>query len=682
MLAHSQDFKEAFTRLGRDIKVRIGYFTSYANIKTQDNKLLLTENNLEIISKVTMLDPVDYLSEEDILYLKMNNLGELFRTYMKSFDLKTSHEFNIGDKLTLEIGTTVGNSVEYLDYGTYYVYEKTYDKTTSTYRYVVCDKVLFTMIPFNWNEICVSGGQVLENITCIDLINAITGYCGLNWLTGSLVNGSLNIYKDTLDGYSFTCRDILDMCTQINGVSIVVEEDALVYRSINNQPVDTLDTNILKDSILNLEDKYGPVNSLIFSRADGQDNIGVKDDTSIEQNGETQYLIKNNLIAEQDNRNTLLDNLFNVIKDLEFTVIDIDTIGIGYIEYLDMFTINTGDNTYNCLCLQDRLELDNGMNETFKSPVPKEKIEKYEANTISDSDASIMLHKLNGTMVLKTDSNNKLAQVRLDSSGDEGSLVAISADTIDFTSHSFNLDTDNITITSDHVVITKNGIQLYGSWATSWFSIQDRNNGYKFQANAKHLNFENQSHNCSLMINESNNVSTEYPSGWYDYDIDIYNSKGDHTYIQASSITTPYIRLASGRHALPSQNIKYLDATGNQYVVIDIDDYGQYGISIWASDKRLKHDIEDTKVKALDIINKIPHKEFKYNNNEELIKIGYVADDLQEIDNQLVFEVGEDKIKQPNEKYIIPLLTKAIQEQQEQIDQLRKELEEVKNGRN
>lgn len=102
-----------------------------------------------------------------------------------------------------------------------------------------------------------------------------------------------------------------------------------------------------------------------------------------------------------------------------------------------------------------------------------------------------------------------------------------------------------------------------------------------------------------------------------------------------------------------------------------------WGINAWASDKRLKNSIKDTKVNALNIIKKMKHRSFKYNGNDELVKIGYVADELQEIDEQMIFEVGENKLKQPKESYIIPILSKAIQEQQEYIEKLEKRIKNL-----
>lgn len=104
----------------------------------------------------------------------------------------------------------------------------------------------------------------------------------------------------------------------------------------------------------------------------------------------------------------------------------------------------------------------------------------------------------------------------------------------------------------------------------------------------------------------------------------------------------------------------------------------EYGITIWQSDKRLKENIEDSNYKALDTINKIKHRKFKYKNKDNIVDIGYVADELEEIDKNMIFEVGKEKIKQPKESYLIPVLSKAIQELSTKIDELEKEIIELK----
>lgn len=114
--------------------------------------------------------------------------------------------------------------------------------------------------------------------------------------------------------------------------------------------------------------------------------------------------------------------------------------------------------------------------------------------------------------------------------------------------------------------------------------------------------------------------------------------------------------------------------------VLKIDRNGLYATNIetWQSDKRLKENIRDCNYDALDLVKKIRHRQFKFKDKEKTIAIGYIADELEELDENLIFEVGKEKIKHPKQSYIIPILSKAIQEQQMQIEELKKEISELK----
>ncbi len=119
------------------------------------------------------------------------------------------------------------------------------------------------------------------------------------------------------------------------------------------------------------------------------------------------------------------------------------------------------------------------------------------------------------------------------------------------------------------------------------------------------------------------------------------------------------------------QDSPYLEVS----LLENVQGYSTYGINVWASDKRLKKNINGSNVNALNLIKKIQHREFKYKNSETLTKIGYVADELESIDPQMIFESGPDKLKQPKVSYIVPVLSKAIQEQQNIIENLVKKVE-------
>lgn len=105
-------------------------------------------------------------------------------------------------------------------------------------------------------------------------------------------------------------------------------------------------------------------------------------------------------------------------------------------------------------------------------------------------------------------------------------------------------------------------------------------------------------------------------------------------------------------------------------------DWGVYGINIWLSDKRFKRRIKDSTYNALDTINKIKHRQFIYRKDNKKMNIGYVADELQKIDENMIIEVGEQKIKQPDHTYMLPIISKAIQEEDIRVTELKNKINE------
>ena len=95
-----------------------------------------------------------------------------------------------------------------------------------------------------------------------------------------------------------------------------------------------------------------------------------------------------------------------------------------------------------------------------------------------------------------------------------------------------------------------------------------------------------------------------------------------------------------------------------------------------SSDMNLKKNIKDSKINALETIKKIQHKTFDWKANNKHEENGYIAQELEKINNNLVEKVnigGEEKYYL-NLKNIVALSTKAIQE-------LAEEVEELKNGK-
>ena len=100
------------------------------------------------------------------------------------------------------------------------------------------------------------------------------------------------------------------------------------------------------------------------------------------------------------------------------------------------------------------------------------------------------------------------------------------------------------------------------------------------------------------------------------------------------------------------------------------------------SDKRLKTWIDDTKINdALDRINKIKHREYYWKSDNKFTPIGYVAQELEEIDPRMVVHTKDDQYGF-NSTYIQALMSKAIQELSAKVDDLERRLANVEAQNN
>jgi hypothetical protein len=99
--------------------------------------------------------------------------------------------------------------------------------------------------------------------------------------------------------------------------------------------------------------------------------------------------------------------------------------------------------------------------------------------------------------------------------------------------------------------------------------------------------------------------------------------------------------------------------------------------TITPSDKRLKSNIKNSNYGLKEVLKLEPvsyTKKFSLDKAEkgEVKEIGFIAQDLQKVLPELVTENGTDKLLAVNYTSIIPILVKAIQEQQLEIEKLKK----------
>lgn len=101
-----------------------------------------------------------------------------------------------------------------------------------------------------------------------------------------------------------------------------------------------------------------------------------------------------------------------------------------------------------------------------------------------------------------------------------------------------------------------------------------------------------------------------------------------------------------------------------------------------SSDRRIKKNIKNSTTNALNIIKQIKHKQFEMKSDNKHYDIGYIAQEMEEIDPNFVLK--KEKTENSDERYyinelpIIATATKAIQEQNKLIEEMQKEIETLK----
>ena len=150
------------------------------------------------------------------------------------------------------------------------------------------------------------------------------------------------------------------------------------------------------------------------------------------------------------------------------------------------------------------------------------------------------------------------------------------------------------------------------------------------------------------------------PSGWTErhiflgssnFPVQPRNGKG---YVVVSNVTGGGFRnIRQIYHGHPDSSTDYLqyeDVTGSDY----------YCKTSWVSDAKLKANILDTDVCGIDAIRRFKHESFVFKKSGFKRSIGYIAQNLQEIDPQLVENLGGTLAINP--EVVIPYISKAVQE--------------------
>lgn len=403
------------------------YYPCYVQSENED--IFLLETKTETVNNRQYKYIILGLSSEDIVSLKRNTLGELFRTCMASYELETTKNLSVGTYLTLQL--SVVNYPETTYYGRFKIYSKTSNIKSKTYTYVLVDDMIKTNKVLKKDDMFnkENGGYV--NTSIKECISNILQACGLSisYLysqTGEnnykIANQNREISSSLFDNKDIygkiTCRTMLDYLLQLTGCSLGITSSSsycVAFLSHTERINKTMQygsytywyyakQNIPQKEILNVDAnniEWFEIQAIRIIPKDGNMyTVGydflrsgyVTNPTDVDA-----YCIKDNIII--DNLTSSSD-IENIAKDLLLTLYcwpkwlnkssqigfyTLTTSGIDYLEFMDCLFESNNDRYYTTmaedgmayngdflLCLQNTTTVADKYEETFTNEKTEE----------------------------------------------------------------------------------------------------------------------------------------------------------------------------------------------------------------------------------------------------------------------------------------------------------------------
>lgn len=345
MKIHTSKFKSAINKNGRELNAIIKY----------------TINNEEKI-----------LTGDDIYSITPVFRADILKSVMKELSINSIYQIPKGTIVNLKFGVRVENNYEYLEFGNYIVFDNTYNADTKSYSHTCYDKMLYSMKDYE-------DLGITYPISIRNYINTICNKLGISFANKNFRFANYNrmIEKELYLDLGYTYRDVLDELAQVTASTICINSnDELEIRYISETD-EIINEDFLKDKNVTIKEKYGPVNSIVLSRSAETDNIYLKNESSIDENGLCEIKIKDNQIMNWNDRDEYLSDIYAKLNGLEYYTNDFDSPGICYFDVCDRYKISIDSVEYSCLMLNDEIKINSGLYETIYTNIPNQSETDY-----------------------------------------------------------------------------------------------------------------------------------------------------------------------------------------------------------------------------------------------------------------------------------------------------------------
>lgn len=386
--------------------------------KTVEASVALERKNGSSYTHIADINP------EDINEARYYFDGALYRSVMRCLELKLKNNWTakakkglLLDGFNIKVTHPEGDSVT-IGYGGFYIAEEPeYDAAQNFTSIIAYDELYPSMQAYDMSLDWTNG------ISLKNYLIAILNKLGINYDVQSLnlmANADkvitsekfLDIENDSTES-AYTYRDVLDEIAKAAGVTFAFHNSLRgdEYKLYAIKPTESgyvIDESSLRSVTIGA--KYGPVKGVVLSREPQEDNVFYPSNLTDSQ---TAVKISNVEIMEDakdnDYRENFIEGIYNSVKNTEYYLYELDSFGMAFLNFGDIFTIKTADREngiigeekeYKTIFMRTDMTICNGIKE-------KSKLEAPQATSTDYSAAKSSTEKMLKWTMLRVDKQNQ-----------------------------------------------------------------------------------------------------------------------------------------------------------------------------------------------------------------------------------------------------------------------------------
>lgn len=301
--------------------------------------------------------------------------GTLFKTIMKQVEITDKAANQLKDKdINFKYGLYINDVFQYVDLGNFYIKDMEDDKKKEEITVIGYDRMIRFMKTFKQSEL-----QLTYPCTIIRLVQKMCEVCEVGLYSTNFFNSDLTVTEDFFTNQEITYRDVLEKIAETTLTTVFIKENKLYFCKSSNVVVQRLDKSYISNLVV--KEKFGPLNALVLGRGSTEDNIESIDETSISQNGRCELRFdENEFIQEQ--REKVIDNMFEQIKGLEYYSYEASDLGVMWLEPCDCIELgDRNDNFYKTFYLKANITINTGITSNSEADILNQANTEYKVTS-------------------------------------------------------------------------------------------------------------------------------------------------------------------------------------------------------------------------------------------------------------------------------------------------------------